>query len=63
MNVFDLCVEFHYWEFIIKRNIHVQKIEVEKIVLNIIFSELDFIKIPSATIYAEKCGLPFDISH
>ena len=37
MNVFDLFVEFHYWEFIIKRNIHVQKIKVEKLVLNMHF--------------------------
>ena len=35
MNVFDLCVKFDYREFIIKQNIHVQKIKVKKLVLNL----------------------------
>ena len=30
VNDFDLCVKFHYWEFINKQNIHVQKLKGEK---------------------------------
>ena len=63
MDVFDLRVQFHYWEFIIKQNIYVQKIKVKKWVLNLPFLQLEFIKITSVAIYAERCALSFDISH
>ena len=37
MKVFDLCVKYYYWEYIIKRNFPVQKIKVKKYILNFHF--------------------------
>ena len=35
MDVFNLRINIHHWEFVIEQNIHVKKIKVQKLVLNL----------------------------
>ena len=62
MDVFDVGVKFYNCDFDNKWNIAVQKIKVNKLVLNLLFLKTK-LHPKNTSRHGEKSALSFDISH